>query len=167
MLVEYGLAPLVTLQKIHQQIGMALDTINSLPDIKMPVYLSGHSAGGHLAACWQAHSLVTATLVISGIFELSPLLATKINQKLQLTTEDVGAISPQRHPPECSSVITLHYGADELPELISQSKSYAQMLSQHNVPVGCITVADANHYNILDALFSADGLFLQSILETR
>lgn len=167
MLIEYSLAPLVPLQKIHQQIGAALDVIYSLVDIKMPVYLSGHSAGGHLAACWQTHPLVTATLAISGIFELSPLLATTINQQLQLTAEDVSQLSPLRHPPASPSAITLYYGTDELPELIAQSERYAQALSQHSVLVECVAVAGANHYTILDALFSTDGLILKSILNNR
>ena len=167
MLVEYSLAPRVTLQQIYQQIGAALDTIYLLADIKMPVYLSGHSAGGHLAACWQTHPLITATLAISGIFELSPLLATTVNRQLQLTEQEVSVLSPLRHPPECSSAITLFYGADELSELIAQSENYAQWFSQNNVPVECVAVAGANHYNILDTLFSTDGLLLESIINSR
>ena len=57
--------------------------------------ISGHSAGGHLAACllatdWPAFDaslpgdLVTAVYAISGLFDLGPLVETSINKALSL-----------------------------------------------------------------------------------
>jgi arylformamidase len=97
MLVEYTLAPQTTLTEIHRQIGAALDAIGRQPGLCSPVYLSGHSAGGHLAACWQAHPVADAVLAISGIYELEPLLSTAVNRSLQLTPAEVNDLSPLRH----------------------------------------------------------------------
>ena len=60
-----------------------------------PLVISGHSAGGHLAACllatdWRAfdaslpEDLVTAAYAISGLFDLAPLVETSINKALRL-----------------------------------------------------------------------------------
>lgn len=71
MLVEYTLAPQTTLTEIHRQIGAALDAIGRQPGLCSPVYLSGHSAGGHLAACWQAHPVADAVPQSAGFMSLS------------------------------------------------------------------------------------------------
>ena len=60
-----------------------------------PLVISGHSAGGHLAACmlatdWPAfdaslpRDLVVAAYAISGLFDLGPLVETSINTALRL-----------------------------------------------------------------------------------
>ena len=56
-----------------------------------PLVVSGHSAGGHLAACLLATDwrplglpadLVRAAYAISGLFDLKPLVATTVNTAL-------------------------------------------------------------------------------------
>ncbi len=79
MLLEYTLAPQATLTTIHRQIGAALDAIIA-SRVCVARFICGHSAGGHLAACWQAHPRVDAVLAISGIYELEPLLNTAVNR---------------------------------------------------------------------------------------
>lgn len=157
MLLEYTLAPQATLTTIHRQIGAALDAIGRQPGLCSPVYLCGHSAGGHLAACWQAHPRVDAVLAISGIYELEPLLNTAVNRSLQLTPQEVNDLSPLRHLPTKLPPLTLFYGTAERAELIAQSENYAQRLRQRGRPVDAIALPGANHYTILDALFATDG----------
>lgn len=158
-LVEYSLAPSTTLMGISQQIGMALDAIEQR--IKQrdekPVYLVGHSAGGHLAALWQHHSCVQAVFPISGIFELQPLIASEVNRNLQLTRQQIEELSPARHIPLTAKPICLFYGAEELPELIGQSRYYYSMLQNKGGPVSLCSVPGANHFSVLEILFSAES----------
>ncbi|WP_434643680.1 alpha/beta hydrolase [Klebsiella sp. I138] len=157
MLVEYTLAPQATLTAIHRQIGAALDAIACQPGLRDPVFLSGHSAGGHLAACWQAHPRVDAVLAISGIYDLEPLLTTAVNRPLQLTAQEVSELSPLHHIQDQAPPLALFYGSAERAELIAQSENYARALRQLGRPVDEIALPAANHYSILDALFATDG----------
>ncbi len=163
MLVEYTLAPQASLTAIHRQIGLALDAIARQPGLCSPVYLSGHSAGGHLAACWQMHPRVDAVLAISGIYELEPLLTTAVNRPLQLTPQEVSDLSTLRHLPEKTTPLTLFYGTAERAELIAQSENYAQRLRQQGRPVDEIALPDVNHYTILDALFVTDSVLFSRL----
>ena len=63
--------------------------------------VSGHSAGGHLAAClmatdWRSfdpalpENLVKAAYTISGLFDLGPLVKTSVNGALELDEAAAG-----------------------------------------------------------------------------
>ncbi|AHG22006.1 esterase [Chania multitudinisentens RB-25] len=166
VLVEYTLAPFVTLADICQQIGVALDAIERRAKQygNKPLYLSGHSAGGHLAAYWQHHPCVHAVFPISGIFELEPLLATYVNRQLQLTEQQIETLSPARRLPQHLKPMMLFYGAAELPELINQSLFYYAALKDKGLPVSQYAVTGANHFNVLDALFAAGGALSRQLL---
>ncbi len=166
VLVEYTLAPIATLADIFRQVGAALNAIAQRVKQRggKPVYLSGHSAGGHLAACWQHHPCVQAVFAISGIFELEPLLTTDVNRQLQLTAQQIETLSPARQIPQSVKPMWLFYGADELPELIAQSLHYYHILQEKGRPIGCYPVPGANHFSVLEALFAADGALCRHLL---
>ena len=76
---------------IIRQMRMAT---RELARLGRPLVMTGHSAGGHLAACmlatdWPAfdaalpEDLVVAAYAISGLFDLVPLVETSINKALQ------------------------------------------------------------------------------------
>lgn len=165
VLVEYALAPVASLDDICRQLGAALDVIQRRlpPRPRRPVYLCGHSAGGHLASLWQHHAAVDAVLPISGIFELEPLLNCYVNRALQLTGRQILTLSPARNIPERIKPMMLFYGAAELPELIGQSRHYHAALRERGLRAGLNAVPGANHYTILDALFAADGALIRQL----
>lgn len=166
VLVEYTLAPDASLADICQQIGVALDAIAQRVKARgdKPVYLTGHSAGGHLAALWQHHPVVQAVFPISGIFELQPLLTSYVNQQLQLTTQQIVALSPARNIPASLKPMVLFYGVAELPELIGQSLHYYFALRGQGLSVSHYALPGANHYSVLDAVFAADGALHRHLL---
>lgn len=168
VLLEYTLAPYATLDDICRQTGAALSAVQQRlgQDNSAPVYLCGHSAGGHLASFWQHHEVVDVVLPISGIFELAPLLNTYVNRQLQLTPQQIARLSPARHIPECIKPMTLFYGDAELPELIGQSQHYYTALHEKHLPVSLVPVAGANHYNVLDSLFARDGALIRQLITT-
>ncbi|OMQ24505.1 alpha/beta hydrolase [Serratia oryzae] len=167
VLVEYPLAPAATLDDICQQVGVALDAIEQREKQRgnRPIYLCGHSAGGHLAAYWQHHPCLQAVFPISGIFELEPLLDTYVNRQLRLTEQQMTTLSPVRNIPQHLTPMVLFYGAAELPELIGQSLHYYRVLKDKGLPVSRYAVAGANHFNVLDALFAAGGALNHQLLK--
>lgn len=166
VLVEYTLAPVATLADICQQIGVALNAIAKRAKQRggEPVYLSGHSAGGQLAAFWQHHPCVRAVFAISGIFELQPLLATYVNQQLKLTAQQIKTLSPARNIPQSLKPLALFYGTEELPELIGQSVYYHSALQSKGLPARCCPVDGANHFSVLQTLFAANGKVCRELL---
>ena len=89
---SYDLCPAVSIDDI---IGQMRAASRELARLGRPLVISGHSAGGHLAACmlatdWRAldpalpEDLVTAAYAISGLFDLRPLVSTSINNALKL-----------------------------------------------------------------------------------
>ena len=72
------------------------------------IYLYGHSAGAHLAAMglaedWTRHGLpadlICGATMVSGIYDVEPVLHISVNDLIRLTPDRVDALSPQFHPP--------------------------------------------------------------------
>ena len=59
------------------------------------LFVGGHSAGGHLSACvmftdWSEYGVkkeqpLSGAVLLSGIYDLQPLLTTSVNEPLNLT----------------------------------------------------------------------------------
>ena len=181
ILIEYDLTkdnvkfskelPRVTMEHIAHQIYSSLDAVQehlqqttfkeSLGEI--PVFLSGHSAGGHLAALSKDHPLINkAVMPISGIFDLVPVAKTKkIGKALELNELQAKDLSPMNKVSSKSDVnldkdMVLFYGADEQIELVNQSKDYYEVLKQNNWPTQLIGVPHTDHFTVLIDLFEND-----------
>ena len=91
--------------------------------------VSGHSAGGHLAAMlvamdWSAlgsPSGLAGAVAISGVFDLEPLVQVSFNADLKLDRSRARAVSPIHLRPRRSVPMLFAAGADETSEFIRQS----------------------------------------------
>jgi arylformamidase len=91
--------------------------------------VSGHSAGGHLAAMlvatdWSAlgsPSGLAGAVAISGVFDLEPLVQVSFNTDLKLDRSRARAMSPIHLRPRSSVPMLFAAGADETSEFIRQS----------------------------------------------
>ena len=70
----YDLCPDVRLGRIVTQMREATDLLRARTGAR-PV-VTGHSAGGHLAACLLSQGRASAAVAISGVFDLAPLIPT-------------------------------------------------------------------------------------------
>ncbi|MGL4492835.1 MAG: alpha/beta hydrolase [Tannerellaceae bacterium] len=153
-----------TMTAISGEIASALDHIqtylnsNNRVDSETPVFLCGHSAGGHLASLYKEHPVVnTAVFSISGLFDLAPLAQTKaVGEALQLNEKEIINLSPIKNIKKAilnSPAIYLYYGEDEMPELISQSKDYYDEIKKNGYKTSIFNIKDADHFEILNKLF--------------
>ena len=160
-LIEYTLAPEATMTDIVAEIGAAVGWLaprlaGELGAGKALV-VSGHSAGGHLAAMAEGLPGVTAALPISGLFDLEPIRLSYLNQPLVMDKDEAGANSPMTLPFP-SVPMTVAVGAAELTELVRQSRDYAAALKAAGRPVREAVTAGDNHFSILEQLARADGI---------
>ena len=160
----YDLCPSVTLADIITQMRLALRELAALGG---PLVVSGHSAGGHLAACmlatdWTAFdaslpkNLVSAAYAISGLFDLPPLAATSINKALGLDTASAKAASPLFWAPPTGGTLDAVVGGDESAEYFRQSRTIVEAWGKA-IPTRFGTVPDANHFTAIAPLADPDS----------
>jgi acetyl esterase/lipase len=156
----YTLAPEASLTEIVAEINHALDWLAAhgpKHGIAGPIVLSGWSAGGHLTAMCLDHPAVTAGLAISGLYELGPIRDTYLNEKLQLTDEEIAVLSPLRLP-VVRKPMAIAYGTAELPPLVGDSRLLHAKRAAAHAPGPLIPVPGADHFTIMHELRDAGGV---------
>ena len=103
-------------------------------------------------------------LSISGIFDLTPIALSYINDALDLTPEEVAGLSPLFNLPTRKIPHRLFVGGGELPELQRQSTVYAEALNRHGIPAALEIVPDLNHFTIVNELAAEGGSLLSGLL---
>lgn len=167
---SYDLCPKVGVADIVDEIRRAC---LSLAD-RGPVVVSGHSAGGHLAACmlatdWSAlgapRELVPAAYAISGLFELKPLVGTSVNRALGLTDADAERLSPLAWTPPVGRAIDAVVGAEESAEYRRQSRALAERWGRAGVATRYEEVLGANHFTVIAPLADPDSAMTRRLAE--
>ncbi|KAK7095064.1 hypothetical protein V1264_006525 [Littorina saxatilis] len=99
--IGYELCPDVSLDEIVSEVKKAVCFIIELAKKRQAsgVYLCGHSAGAHLAAmmltdCQDDGELIKGAVLVSGVYDLRPLVKTSVNDALKLTEGDAWRLSP-------------------------------------------------------------------------
>lgn len=163
----YSLAPDASLSHIVAELRQALDWFSihaRRHGIEGPVILTGWSAGGHLTSFLLDHPVVTAGLAISGVFDLGHLKdSPHVNDKLQLTEEEVETLSPMRLPMSAKR-LTIAYGSAELPAMTATSRDFHRRRSEAHLPGDLVPVPGKNHFTILDELLEPQSHLVKSIL---
>ena len=165
-LIEYTLGPDARMGEIVDEIGQAVDFLASCmadwgADPRR-LCLAGHSAGGHLAASHRAHPAVSLVLGISGLYDLEPIRLGRLNDKLDLTPDEVAAYSPGRHIGTGAKTL-LTVGAIELPELIRHTTDYAANLRAAGQRAEEIAAPGRDHFDVLEEIARPDGAALEAV----
>jgi arylformamidase len=177
--LDYTLAPRATLGTIVEQCRRAIASLHrqaaTLGFDARRVYVAGNSAGAHLAAMllaagWQtAHGLaddvVAGGVLLSGIYDLEPLMGTSIDAALHLTDADVATLSPQRLKAGRPVKTIVAWGENETAEFKRQSRAYASALAGSGFPVSALEVAGANHFDIVFGLADRESVLGQATIE--
>jgi len=167
-LIEYTLAPAARLDQIVAEVRRAVQFLaEHLGDYGADpgrLYVSGHSAGGHLTAMTMPLRVVRGGIAISGIFDLEPIRLNYLNEKLRLDEEEAERNSPLFHFPPMAGELIVTYGTRELPELCRQSIDYAQAWAERGLAGHLLPVDGADHFTILEALANPKGTMMQALL---
>jgi arylformamidase len=150
--VEYTLAPHASIaEMVKECITDVLRTIEELQPTR--VILAGSSAGAHLASMCSRNALVARQVdglgLLSGIYDVRPLVVTPTNDPLHLTKESAAAISPQLLPLEhVVPCALLAVGGHESSEFIRQNAEFGEYLRRHNVATQILVDEDRDHFDL-------------------
>ncbi|QYF86160.1 alpha/beta hydrolase [Brevundimonas sp. PAMC22021] len=159
----YDLAPHVSLDRIVEQMRMAVENVAARTGAR-PV-VTGHSAGGHLSACLLSESRARAAVAISGVFELAPLISTSLNAALRLDAFEARRLSPAAWPAPSGAVLDCVVGADESAEFVRQSRDMAERWRVDGVQTRFDPLPGLNHFTVLNPLFDTDSALVKRIAE--
>jgi len=159
----YDLAPNVRLGRIVDQARAAVDLIRDRTGAA-PV-ISGHSAGGHMAACLLADGRASAAVAISGVFDLEPLIPTSLNVALDLNTAEAQALSPIRWPAPVGAVLDCIVGGTESEAFTDQSRAMAARWGDAGAETRFEPLPDLNHFTVLDPLFDAESTLVRRVAD--
>ncbi|MFN3657206.1 MAG: alpha/beta hydrolase [Pseudolabrys sp.] len=161
----YTLAPEASLTGIVAELRAALSWLRANGRrhgvAEAALVVSGWSAGGHLTAMMLPEA--DAGLAISGVFDIEPCRLNYLNEKLNLTADEVEALSPIRHLPPSSGPLAVAFGTAELPELQRQSRDYAAAREGAGLPTELLPLAGHDHFSILEELARPDGALTRAL----
>jgi arylformamidase len=119
------------------------------------VFLSGHSSGAHLASCvlitdWVGRGLprdaLKGAMLMSGMYELYPVMLSSRNDYLHLKPEEVAEFSAMRHLNRISCPIAIISADEDSPEFKRQSEVFADALAGMGRLSARTVVFNANHF---------------------
>ena len=122
-------------REIVKEIAAAIEC--AADEVEGEIALCGHSAGGHLVDADDLPGLaarrrddrarIARMVSISGLHDLRPLMATKMNDALRARRAGSEAESPALLAPRPHQSVVCWVGADERPEFIRQSRILGDM----------------------------------------
>jgi arylformamidase len=150
--VEYTLAPHATVAQIIDECVVDVQNVlNTLQPSR--VVVAGCSAGAHLVAMCARHASLQGRLhavaLLSGIYDVRPIVRTPTNDPLGLTNETAADISPQLLAPVASPPhALLAVGQHESAEFIRQNREYGELLQRNGAQVTIDVVENRDHFNL-------------------
>lgn len=165
--VEYTLAPAARMDaivaEIRASVAWVADHAKELGGDPGRVFVSGHSAGGHLTAMAMTDPRVAGGLAISGIYDLEPIRLNYLNEKLGLDSAEAQRNSPMLHLPPRAAPLVVAVGLGELPELIRQSAEFATAWQERDLPGQYLPIVGHDHFSILDELAQPEGKLVAAL----
>ncbi|XP_008629173.2 PREDICTED: kynurenine formamidase, partial [Corvus brachyrhynchos] len=173
--VGYDTAPEGHMDAMVQQVRRSLVfLVEQYPRIR-GVYLCGHSAGAHLAAMvlstdwteFQEVPEIKGAVLVSGVYDLEPILHTYVNDVLNMSREVAQRNSPMRHvtlavPAACEVLMAV--AQHDSPEFRRQSQEYSQALRAAGWSVSLLDLAGVDHFDIIEKLSEDNYILTQVIL---
>lgn len=162
--VGYGLAPAASMKEMVDRCRRAIAWVAmhgaQLTIDPTQIHVAGSSAGAHLAAMagltqWSLFGLprnpIRSLTLLSGIFDLRPLLLTYVNDAVRMNEEDALLSSPQlridalqgEFPPSLVA-----YGDNETAEFKRQSGEFVEALTRKGHTAILREIAGRNHFDL-------------------
>jgi arylformamidase len=179
VVITYSLTPDVHLDVIVRQcrdaVAWTYRNIHRYGGNNRRLYVSGHSAGGHLTGMvlgtdWAEDYGLPADIVkggtpMSGLFDLDPVRLAFPSEWLQLSEMAAHRNSPVHHLPKTKCPVIVAWGGGEPEGFHWQSKKYADALEANGNPVTRIQVGDLDHFALGYEMADPDTEITKAMLE--
>jgi arylformamidase len=178
VVVDYALAPIVTVDEIVRQCRAAMAWLHhNIADYGGDpdrLYVSGHSAGGHLTAMlmstdWPAFApalpgdLVKGGCAVSGLFDLEPIRLSYLNAEVRLDAEMARRNSPVYLVPGAASPLILAVGGGESNEFHRQQREYAARWQAAGLALEEVVPPGLDHFGVMDDFAASEGAVFQAL----
>jgi len=176
--VNYTLAPHARLDEIVGQVRACLAHLWRRADRyeidPTRIVVGGSSAGAHLAAMslsagWHDHykvptEIIAGALLVSGLYDLEPLLHCRPNEWLRLDATAARRNSPLYHLPDQGPPMVVAWAGSETSEFKRQSRDYAAAWAAKGHRCSAFEVSDRNHFDIILDLCDQDRELTRHLL---
>jgi len=177
--VGYRLAPEGTLDAMVASVGRALEWVvenaASLGTAPREVHAAGSSAGAHLLAMAAGSGRAGASVelagvaLLSGVYELSGVKRSYVNETLNLSAEDARRNSPLRHLPLRAREVLVARGETETAEYRRQHEALLAGLrteggASRKAAVRSLVCRGRNHFDLPLALGDPDEELGRAVL---
>jgi arylformamidase len=178
VLVEYDLCPSVTVTDIVRQTRASIAWVHRniirYGGNPSKLYVSGHSAGGHLTAMALAHdwekeglprNLIKGAVATSGVYDLDMVMQISVNEQVRMTPEIARENSPFLHPPVPTCPVVVAVGGAEPKGWQQMSEDYFKLCQERGLECEYLVVPGANHYTMSEHLADASSPLAQAMLK--
>ena len=162
----YTLAPAAPIAAITAEIAASLPLIAA--EVAGPIVLTGHSAGGHLAARMVCRDTalpdtvaarLTRSVPISSLSDLRPLTETAMNDDFRLDRAGATAESPALLPRRSGVPVHVWVGGAERPAFLDQARRLGNAWA-------CPVTVDArrHHFDVIEGLERPDTPLMTALI---
>ena len=162
VLLNHDLCPTVTLDDIVAQIRRAVawvfENAADLGGDPNRIFMSGHSAGAHLAMMALGHDwdneglpadVIKGVVGISGVYDLAPILKISVNDDVHLDPDMAERNSPMRHPPGATAPLVIAAGEQEPAAFVAQSTEFHDICRSNGIDSQYLECPGDDHFSIL------------------
>jgi acetyl esterase/lipase len=160
-LPSYTLAPNARIAAMTDEIAGAVRAASAM--VAGPVVVTGHSAGGHLAArmgCADTAGPVARVVPISPLADLAPLMQTEMNATLAIDPAEADRESPARLALRTGVQAHAWVGGQERPAFLWQARSLSEWW---NCP--WTVEAGRHHFDVIDGLTDPNSALMAACLD--
>lgn len=177
--VGYDLAPQVGMDEIVRQVRQSLVWVfrnaASFNGDSARLYVSGHSAGGHLTAMmmgtdWESEGDLPSDLVkggcaVSGLFDLEPIRLCYLNEVVGMDEDVARRNSPVEHLPARGAPLIAAVGGGETEGFLRQNSEFSAAWRSKGFPVEEMVLPGLNHFTIVEELGKMESPLIRAILK--
>jgi acetyl esterase/lipase len=160
-LPSYTLAPNARIAAITDEIAQALRAASAM--VAGPVVVTGHSAGGQLAArmgCADLVVPVARVVPVSPLADLAPLMQTDMNATLAIDPAEADRESPARLALRAEVQAHVWVGGQERPAFLWQARTLSEAW---NCP--WTVEAGRHHFDVIDGLTDPNSALMAACLD--
>jgi len=168
---SYTLCPTVRISEITREIAAAVARAAAM--VEGPLFLTGHSAGGHLVTRMisatsplpdDVRARISHTVSISGVHDLRPLMKAAMNAELRIDEAEALVESPALLEPVQHARVTCWVGSAERPEFVRQNALLANIWTGLGAKTCIVEEPGRHHFDVIDGLADPDHQLTRTLL---